>query len=414
MCYNLCLVYISQFSLNHYRNYSRLTVELPPGPVLLRGDNAQGKTNFLEAIYLLSTTRSVHARADQQLINWRVFKQETLPFARIEATVKTHRESFQLAVTLVREGESIRKDIRLNGAKKRALDVIGKLTTVMFLPEDIELVTGAPAIRRRYLDTTLCQIDPEYCNALTRYNKVLTNRNALLKDLSERKGNPDQLQYWDEQLAQDGALLIARRHNAVLELDTVARQRHREVSGGKEGLRLYYAPSFDIYQRPKPNYQLPLLMEELAPYNTIAPPTKEVRETFMAYLQQARRQEIDRGVTLFGPHRDDMHFLVDGIDMTLYGSRGQQRTAALSTKLAEIVLMQQRTGETPVLLLDDVMSELDAERRQQIIHIVDQAGQALLTTTDWEDYDPDFLHRAKRFTVTMGQLEEVETEIDSA
>lgn len=407
-------MYISQFSLTYYRNYSRLTVELPPGPVLLRGDNAQGKTNFLEAVYLLSTTRSVHARADQQLINWRVLKQETMPFARIEATVKTRRENFQLAVTLVREGESIRKDIRLNGTKKRALDVIGKLTTVMFLPEDIELVTGAPAIRRRYLDTTLCQIDPEYCHALTRYNKVLTNRNALLKDLSERKGNPDQLQYWDEQLAQNGALLMARRHNTVLELDAVARQRHREVSGGKEGLRLYYAPSFDIYQRPKPNYQLPLLMEELAPYNTIAPPTKEVRETFLAYLQQARRQEIDRGVTLFGPHRDDIHFLVDGIDMTLYGSRGQQRTAALSTKLAEIVLMQQSTGETPVLLLDDVMSELDAERRQQIIHIVDQAGQALLTTTDWEDYTPDFRHRAKRFAVTMGQLEEIEIDIDSA
>jgi DNA replication and repair protein RecF len=337
-----------------------------------------------------------------------MLEQEPLPFARIEATVKTQRESFQLAVTLVREGESIRKDIRLNGAKKRALDVIGKLITVMFLPEDIELVTGAPAIRRRYLDTTLCQIDPEYCHALTRFNKVLTNRNALLKDLSERKGNPDQLMYWDEQLAQDGASLITRRHNAVLELDTVARQRHREVSGGKEGLRLYYAPSFDIYQRPKPNYQLPLLMEELAPYNTVAPPTKEVRETFLAYLQQARRQEIDRGVTLFGPHRDDMHFLVDGIDMTLYGSRGQQRTAALSTKLAEVVLMQQSTGETPVLLLDDVMSELDAERRQQIIHIVDQAGQAVLTTTDWEDYDPDFRHRAKRFAVNMGQLEEIE------
>lgn len=401
-------MYISQLSLNHYRNYSRLTVELPPGPILLRGDNAQGKTNFLEAIYILSTTRSVHARTDQQLINWRMLKQEPLPFARIEATVKTQRESFQLAVTLVREGESIRKDLRLNGAKKRALDVIGKLITVMFLPEDIELVTGAPAIRRRYLDTTLCQIDPEYCHALTRFNKVLTNRNALLKDLSERKGNPDQLMYWDEQLAQDGASLITRRHNAVLELDTVARQRHREVSGGKEGLRLYYAPSFDIYQRPKPNYQLPLLMEELAPYNTVAPPAKEVRETFLAYLQQARRQEIDRGVTLFGPHRDDMHFLVDGIDMTLYGSRGQQRTAALSTKLAEVVLMQQSTGETPVLLLDDVMSELDAERRQQIIHIVDQAGQAVLTTTDWEDYDPDFRHRAKRFAVNMGQLEEIE------
>lgn len=405
-------MYISYLSLTNYRNYSRLAVELPPGPILFRGDNAQGKTNLLEAIYLLSTTRSVHARADQQLINWLIFKQETLPFARLEATIKTQSDSLQVALTLVREGNNLRKDIRLNGVKKRALDVIGKLTTVMFLPEDIELITGAPVIRRRYLDSTLCQINPEYCQALSQYNKVLTQRNALLKNLAERNGNADQLAYWDEQLAHAGAILIVQRHNAVLELDTVARQRHRDVSGGSEGLRLHYAPSFDIYQQPKPNYQLPLLLEELAPYHTIAPPTKEVRQNFLAYLQKARREEIERGVTLIGPHRDDLHFLVDGIDMTLYGSRGQQRTAALSTKLAEVALMQQSTGETPVLLLDDVMSELDAARRQQIIKIVDQAGQALLTTTDWEDYDASFRRRTKRFTVTLGQVMEVEEEID--
>jgi DNA replication and repair protein RecF len=287
------------------------------------------------------------------------------------------------------------------------LDIVGKLMTVMFLPEDIELVTGGPAIRRRYLDQTLCQINPRYCQALSYYNKVLTQRNALLKDLFKRNGNPNQLIYWDEQLAEYGAILITHRHNLVLDLDTEARQRHREVSGGRENLRLYYAPSFDLHQRPKPNYQLPLLMEDLAPYATAAPPTKEVRQTFFAYLQEAHQEEINRGVTLLGPHRDDLHFLVDGIDMTLYGSRGQQRTAALSTKLAEVTLMRQETGETPVLLLDDVMSELDETRRQEIITIVNQAGQSLLTTTDWADYAPEFRQRAKCFSVTMGQLQEV-------
>ncbi|MBN1992521.1 MAG: DNA replication/repair protein RecF [Anaerolineae bacterium] len=399
-------MYISQLSLTNYRNYSRLVLDLPAGPILFRGDNAHGKTNLLESICFLSTTRSIHARADQQLVNWLVLKQETLPFARVEATVKSRPETFQLAITVVREGDNIRKDIRLNGAKKRAMDVIGKLTTVMFLPEDIELVTGAPAIRRRYLDSTLCQIHPNYCQALSRYNKVLAQRNALLKELFKRNSDSDQLVYWDEQLAHNGAILITQRHNAVLELDTVARRRHRELSGGKESLRLHYAPSFDFFQQAKPNYQLPLLMEELAPYTTAAPPVKEVRQTFLACLQQAHREEINRGVTLTGPHRDDLHFLVDGIDMTLYGSRGQQRTAALSTKLAEIALMQQVTGETPVLLLDDVMSELDAARRKQVIEIVDQAGQAFLTTTDWEDYDPDFRNRARLFSVTMGQVEQ--------
>jgi DNA replication and repair protein RecF len=399
-------VHITQLSLTNYRNYGRLNLELTFGPILLRGDNANGKTNLLESIYFLSTTRGVHARADQQLINWLVLRQDPLPFARVEATIQARNDAFQLAITILREGDSLRKDIRLNGVKKRAMDVIGKLNTVMFLPEDIELVTGAPATRRRYLDSTLCQINQSYCQALSRYNKVLTQRNALLKELYKRNGNADQLLYWDEELAHYGATLVFERHNSILELDTTARQRHRELSGGKEGLRLHYAPSFDPHQRPKPDYQLPLLMEDLAPYTTAAPPIKEVRETFLAYLRQARDEEINRGVTLVGPHRDDFHFLVDGIDMTLYGSRGQQRTAALSTKLAEISLMRQTTGETPVLLLDDVMSELDASRRQQVISVVDQAGQAILTTTDWEDYDLDFRQRATLFSVTMGQLEE--------
>lgn len=405
-CYNLTLMHITQLSLTNYRNFSRLIIDLPLGPVLLRGDNANGKTNLLEAIYFLSTTRSVHARSDQQLINWLILRQEPLPFARAEATVVSGVNTFQVAITVVRENGSFRKDIRFNGAKKRAMDIIGKLKTVMFLPEDIELVTGAPGVRRRYLDSTLCQINPDYCAALSRYNKILTQRNALLKELFKRNGNPTQLEYWDDQLAMYGASLVVHRHNAVLELDSSARRHHRNLSSGQEGLRLHYAPSFDPYQRPKPNYQLPLVGEELASYRTAAPPVKEVRETFLAYLKQARTEEINRGVTLVGPHRDDLHFLVDGIDMTLFGSRGQQRTAALSTKLAEVALMQQSTGETPILLLDDVMSELDASRRRQIISIVDQAGQAVLTTTDWDDFDPDFRRRATLFSVQMGRLEE--------
>ncbi|HMQ53349.1 MAG TPA: DNA replication/repair protein RecF [Anaerolineae bacterium] len=402
-------MHISQISLTNFRNYSRLTLDLSPGPTILRGDNAQGKTNLLEAIYFLSTTRSVHTRTDQQLINWLTLRQDPMPFARVEATVKTETDLFQVAITVVREAGGFRKDVRYNGAKKRAMDVIGKLKTVMFLPEDIELVTGSPGVRRRYLDSTLCQIDPAYCNALSRYNKVLTQRNALLKELFKRNSNPDQLLYWDEQLAHDGATLMVTRHNAILELDTGARQHHRELSDGREGLRLHYAPSFDLYQRPQPNYQLPLIMEELVPYSTAAPPTKEVRETFKNYLIAARPEEINRGVTLIGPHRDDFHFLVDGIDMTMYGSRGQQRTAALSAKLAEVALMQRSTGETPVLLLDDVMSELDANRRRQVITVVDRAGQALLTTTDWEDFSLDFRRRAKLLAVTMGRLEAVES-----
>lgn len=398
-------MHLTRLSLTNFRNYSRLTLDLPPGAVLLRGHNAQGKTNLLEAIYFLSTTRTPFARADRQLINWLSLDNEVLPFARAEATVQRNGDAFQIAITVLRDRDNFRKEIRFNGAKKRALDVIGKLTTVMFLPEDIELVTGRPELRRRYLDITLCQIDPDYCLALNRYNKTLTQRNALLKQLYERGGDPDQLIFWDERLVRAGAVLIGRRHDAILDLDLVARQRHRELSGGREGLRLYYAPSLDPHDRPQPNYQLPLALEDLGPRSIPAPPLAQIAEAFQARLTAARNQEIARGVTLVGPHRDDLHFLVDGIDMTLYGSRGQQRTAALSTKLAEVELMRRVTGETPILLLDDVMSELDADRRQHVIALLNSVEQALATTTDWNDYDAAFRAGATLFEVQDGRIE---------
>lgn len=398
-------MHISHLSLTNYRNYSRLSLDLPAGAILLRGDNAHGKTNLLEAIAFLSTTRSVHARTDQQLINWLTLRDEVLPFARVEATIQTSQKRFQLAITLLREANGLRKVIMVNGVKKRAMDVIGQLTTVMFLPEDIELVTGSPSVRRRYLDSLLCQINPTYCRALSRYNKLLTQRNALLKELVKRRGKPGELLYWDEQVAEYGARIILERHQTLLQLDALARQHHRALSGGQEGLRLCYVPSFDLYDRPKPNSQLPLITEELAPYTVAVPSLKSLQEAFLHHLQETHQDEIRRGMTLVGPHRDEFLLLADGIDLNLYGSRGQQRTAALSAKLAEIELMRQITHEMPVLLLDDVMSELDAHRRQQIITLIEQAGQSLLTTTDWSDYDPGFRERAKLLVVRRGQIQ---------
>ena len=397
-------MYVSQLSLTNYRNYSRMQFDFKSGPVLLQGKNAQGKTNLLEALYVLSTTTSPHARADRQLINWLSLGKDVLPFTRLEGWVKRNGGTLHIAITIVKEGERFKKDIRLNGVKKRAMDVIGKLNTVMFLPENIALITGSPSIRRRYLDSMLCQIDPEYCRALSQYNKIITQRNALLKELSERRRTNDQLDYWDEQLTQHGALLVTRRHNAVLDLDAIARQKHRTLSNGLEGLRLHYAPSFDPHNRPLPNFQLPLMTKDLGPRATPAPPLKEVISAFRSALPEMRNREIARGVTLLGPHRDDLHFLVDGIDITLYGSRGQQRTAALSTKLAEVSLMQQSTGEMPVLLLDDVMSELDAERRAQVIDMLQNGEQSFVTATDWNDFPDSFQQQAQCYTVTEGRL----------
>ena len=399
---------LTQLSLVNFRNYTRLALDLPAGPILLRGDNAQGKTNLLEAIYFLAATRSAFARAERQLVNWQALEQDPLPFARLEGHVWRDGRTFQLDITLLPgEGGATHKEMRLNGVKKRALDVVGRLNAVLFLPEDIELVTGSPSVRRRYLDTTVCQIDPAYCRTLAEYNDILAQRNALLKQLDERGGDQDQLLFWDERLADNGAALIVRRAEVIAELDRLGRNRHRMLSDEQETFRLHYAPSFDPQHRPLLDYQRPLSLEELLPSAQPGPSPAEVAGAFKSHLRQARREEIARGVTVVGPHRDDMHFIVGGVDMTLYGSRGQQRTTALALKLAEVELMAQSAGEPPVLLLDDVMSELDAARRARVMTMVDGVEQAILTTTDWSDYSGEFRARARLWQVSNGQLETV-------
>jgi DNA replication and repair protein RecF len=409
-------MYLTKLSLTNFRNYVRLSLDVPPGPILLRSDNAQGKTNLLEAIYFLATTRSAFARAERQLVNWQAMERDPLPFARLEGQVHRSRKQSRIDITLLPgETGTLRKEMRVNGVKKRALDVIGQLNAVIFLPEDIELITGSPSIRRRYLDATLCQIDPGYCRSLAIYNKVLTQRNALLKQLAEqgssetlsRRGE-DQLLFWDEQVAEQGAFLIMRRQEAILALDQLGRSRYRLLGDQSETFRLHYAPSFDPQHRPLLDYQRPLSLEELLPSEQVQPNLPEITTAFMAHLRQARREEIARGVTVVGPHRDDLHFTVDGVDMTLYGSRGQQRTTTLALKLAEVDLMRQATGESPLLLLDDVMSELDAKRRARVMAMVDGVEQAFLTTTDWNDFTQEFRTQAHLLQVRDGQIEVVE------
>jgi DNA replication and repair protein RecF len=406
-------MHLSKFSLTNFRNYVRLALDVPVGPILLRSDNAQGKTNLLEAIYFLATTRSSFARAERQLVNWQAMEREPLPFARLEARVHRSRNQLRIDITLLpSETGSVRKEMRINGVKKRALDVVGQLNAVIFLPEDIELVTGSPSIRRRYLDATLCQIDPAYCRALTQYAKVLAQRNALLKQLGERvssagsrRQDEDQLIFWDEQMAEQGAFLIMRRTEAIAELDQLGRNRYRLLGEQEEMLRVHYAASFDPEQRPLLDYQRPLSLEELLPSQQVQVSLPEIVHAFKLHLRQARREEIARGVTVVGPHRDDLHFTVDGVDMTLYGSRGQQRTTALALKLAEVDLMHQATGESPLLLLDDVMSELDAKRRARVMSMVDGVEQAFLTTTDWSDFTEGFRAQAHLLQIKAGRIE---------
>jgi DNA replication and repair protein RecF len=404
-------VHLKHLSLANFRNYARLELELPPGIILVQGENAQGKTNLLEAIYYLSTARSPYATADRELINW-LAEEEELTFARLVGEMQKDVALQRLEITLLKElaseadGYGLKKHIRINGVPKRVLDLIGQLNVVLFLPQDIDLVAGSPSGRRRYLDTTICQFDSPYCRTLRRYGRVLTQRNHLLRQLQERRGNLDQLRFWDQKLAEDGAHLVARRREVIAELEELARAIHLELTGQDEHLSLRYEPSIRM---PDIHYQIPL---ELGSERRLGIRYSEssIRESFLEQLREITREEIQRGMSLIGPHRDDLRFLAGGVDMRIYGSRGQQRTVVLALKLAEAKLLAEETGEQPIMLLDEVMSELDEARRHYLMKTIDCSQQAILTTTHWNAYSPEFLTRATLLRVKEGRIEKMTNE----
>ena len=406
-------MHLKRFSLENFRNYTRLEIDIPARITLLQGENAQGKTNLIEAIYYLATTRSPLASADRQLISWAA-DAEVIPYARLEGTYVRGGEEQTIEVTLVKErqpGEdpsaaTFRRQIRLNGVNRRAMDVVGKLNVVLFLPEDVTLVAGSPEERRHFLDVALCQIDPLYCTSLSRYNRVLTQRNALLHQIREGYADPKQLEYWDEQLLKLGTYVLSRRLWATDELNTQVAELHSSLTGGQERLALIYRASIakHLDQVALPGPQETAVAQPLL--ETLA--GSPLADTFRRALQDVRREEIARGVTVIGPHRDDLTLLVNGIDMTTYGSRGQQRTVALALKLAEVGLMHHQAGEMPVLLLDDVLSELDRHRSEFLLGRVSQAEQVLITTTDLKYYAHDFLATVTLWQVAGGVIRALE------
>jgi DNA replication and repair protein RecF len=398
-------MYLTQFSLANFRNYIRLSLDLPPRVTVLQGANAQGKTNFLEGIYYLAAARSPYATSDAQLVNW-LAKQDDLPHARVVAEVARGDGHPRIEITLTQNGNSAsyRKHIRINGAPKRVMDLLGQTNVVLFVPQDIALIDGAPSGRRRHLNAALCQIDPLYCRTLAQYTRVLEQRNHLLRMLRDRGGAWDQLDFWDEKLAQSGAQIIARRQQAVIDLEALAQSLHTDLSGGRERLRLRYMPTFDPHQPQQDDRQMRLSLD-LPPPISIPQDAESIRRAFLHVLHTTRHQEIPRGMTLAGPHRDDLRFFDGQVDLHLYGSRGQQRTAILALKLAQVDWMVQSTGEKPILLLDDVMSELDIERRRYVCHQLAQVEQAIVTTTDLNALTPDLLEQATLYRVSQGRLE---------
>ncbi len=379
-------MFITHLSLTNFRNYRRLELDIPPHVVVLQGSNAQGKTNLLEAFYLLATTRSPRATAERELINWA--NEEELPVARLCAEFQKASGEVQIEITLrgqpgeVTEGlASVQKRIRVNGIVRRAIDLIGQVNVVMFSAHDIDLIGGSPALRRRYLDITNSQVDSRYLRSLQRYNKVLLRRNHLLRLIQDHRAAPDELSFWDSEMVEAGSYLIAQRQEMVAALNDLTKAIHFRLTGDQERLEMVYVGSVgkgDLLQ---------------------------LQDALRDALGAAKEKEIAQGMSLVGPHRDDLRFMINGVDIGVYGSRGQQRTVALSLRLAEAKFMLEKSGETPILLLDDVLSELDEMRRRHLLGSTASYQQVIITTTDLDRFEPEFLAQAAKFRVQQGRIE---------
>jgi DNA replication and repair protein RecF len=390
-------LHINHLSLTNFRNYRRLDVDLPASPVVIQGDNAQGKTNLLESVYVVATTRSHRTSSEKELLHHDAMS-EDIPVARLVAGAWRTRGEVKVEVVLRADTAAspdmtsetdaassslpVRKLVRVNGVARRSADLVGQINVVMFTAQDIELATGRSALCRRYLDLVNSQLDRDYLRSLLRYQKVLVQRNHLLRLLQEGQAEADQLEFWDNELVKSGSYLIMQRRRLVEALDGHARDIHRHISGGEEDLRVAYAPNV-----------------------TADGSMPEIESGFREALQKRRKRETMQGMTLAGPHRDSLAFSVNGTDVTRFGSRGQQQTVVLSLKLAEAKHMQAEVKDYPIILLDDVFSELDLQRRKHLLALVTLYQQVLITATDLDCFDPSFLAGATRFRVSQGNIE---------
>ena len=408
-------------SLTNFRNFARLDIEIPGGPVLLIGGNAQGKTSLLEAVYFMATFDSFHASHDRELVNFMEVR-KPLAVARIVADFAlkgsmretsvdsdTHTPpnvTRRLEIRLILEANGpngisrLRKEILLDGIKKKANQAVGAFNAVLFLPQMLRIVEGSPEERRRYLNLTIGQVTPTYLDNQNSYNRALTQRNALLKQLNDRGGDPAQLAFWDEQLADFGARVIYARIQAIQELERTAARIHNDLTRSDEVLRLVYQPAYDPLPAPPMQYALPMD----APLDRSGLSLEQIQAGFFECLTKLRSENVARGVTTVGPHRDELRFLSNGIDLGTYGSRGQGRTAILSMKLAEVSWMKEKTGEWPVLLLDEVLAELDPDRRKDLLERVLSSEQAMLTTTDLDLFSEGFIQQSQVWKIQAGTL----------
>ena len=400
-------MYLKHLSLTNFRKFTRLDLDPPKGVVLLTGDNAQGKTTILEAIYFLAAFTSFQTHADRQIVNLDEAKKGSLTVTRLVADYQRGRSRHRIEVRLILEpvgvlnGQRLRKEILLDGVKRSANEIVGQFNAVIFVPQMSQIIEGSPEERRRYLNLALAQSVQAYARVLSEYNQALTQRNALLKALNENGGSRDQLEVWDDALSRFGSQIILWRIEAVQRIEHLASRVHHELTHGTEILRLAYEPAYDPL--PKPGGQLDLKIDTAVDRSGFD--LDEIQNGFRERLIELRSEEIARGVTTIGPHRDELRFLANDIDLGNYGSRGQIRTALLSLKLAEVNWMQERTGEWPVILLDEVMAELDVQRRADLLKYVGESEQVLFTTTDLNLFAPGFVEKSEVWKVGSGRVE---------
>ena len=400
-------MHISELSLTNFRIYRHLEVNLPLGHLILVGSNAQGKTSLLEAVHYLAGANSPHKGSHRQLLHWLAMQEDLQPHLRIcaEVVLKNETRKVDIRLQIDKNGKDreprMTKHVFVDGLKMNVSSLSGVVNVVMFLPQNMVLVEGSPRDRRHYLDTTISQVDSVYANAVRDYAKILTQRNALLKKLQERQDTMlEELEFWDEQLCEKGSVVVARRARALSEIQDYATNIHSELTNDSEYLQLKYYPSFDLNQSQ--DNQLTLGLDESFAGTTVS--ADEMVALMKDNIVKLRKDEKRRGMTLVGPHRDDFRFEVSGIDLSLFGSRGQGRTGVLALKLAEMEWMRDRSGEWPILLLDEVLAELDLQRRKDLLQRVHEAEQVIMTTTDLDMIPEQSQARACIWNVARGTL----------
>lgn len=398
-------MYLTHLSLTNFRNFARLDIDVPRGPVLLVGANGQGKTSLLEAIYYLATFSSFHADHDRQMINF-LATRESLAVGRIIAVYASDEHERRLEVRIIQESNGVngsfrvRKEVLVDNLKVKINDAVGHFNAVLFLPQMVRIIEGPPDERRRFLNLAISQVNIHYHQALMDYTQAVGQRNALLRQLNEFGGDASQLEFWDQLVAAHGALLVQARIAAVQELERSAARIHRELTRGAGVLRLAYQPSYDPLPVPPKQFALPLN----APVDRSGLPIEKIEEGFLHTLAGCRGEDIARGATTIGPHRDELRFVESGVDLGVYGSRGQVRTAMLALKFAEVEWMQEKTGRSPVLLLDEALAELDPVRRGDLLSRLAKCEQMLLTTTDLALFSPEFIKSTRLWQVNDGRV----------